>query len=124
MFSYRAENLFTPLGHHRIYSPCYGLPSPGPKVKNPKKCHGPAAGFKEVSGVQCSGEMTAEAEKLGDFIGTIARNPGIRTLFLKDLSDDQIHDFKKNVRAVMIEKYGVQDVYKFKADANIVLGIK
>ncbi|KAI8577904.1 hypothetical protein K450DRAFT_249834 [Umbelopsis ramanniana AG] len=82
------------------------------------------AGFQKVSGVVCSGEMTTEAENLDEFIASLTRNPGIRSFFLKDLSNDQINTFKKDVRAVIIEKYGEQDVYKFKADANIVLGVK
>ena len=81
-------------------------------------------GFKEVSGVVSSGDMIAEADKLDDFIGTIARNPGIRSMLLKDMDEAQIEEFKKNLRAVIVEKYGERDEYNFKADANIALGVK
>jgi ubiquinone/menaquinone biosynthesis C-methylase UbiE len=83
-----------------------------------------AAGFKEVRGVVCSGDMITKADKLDEFIGTIARNPGIRTVLLKDMDTAQTEEFKKNLRAVIVEKYGERDEYNFKADTNIALGVK
>ncbi|KAG2177437.1 hypothetical protein INT44_007948 [Umbelopsis vinacea] len=83
-----------------------------------------AAGFENVSGVLCSGDMPTDAENLDEFIASMTRNPGIRTALLKDMNDDQITQFKKELRASIIEKYGEQDVYKFRADANIAMGTK
>ncbi|CAO3693327.1 unnamed protein product [Umbelopsis ramanniana] len=83
-----------------------------------------AAGFKEVSGVVSSGDMIAEADQLDDFIGAMARNPGIRSMLLKDMDEAQIEEFKKTLRAVIVEKYGERDEFHFKADANIALGVK
>ncbi|CAO3673586.1 unnamed protein product [Umbelopsis ramanniana] len=83
-----------------------------------------AVGFKEVSGVVCSGNMSAKADKLDDFIRAMARNPSIRTMLLKDMDAAQIEEFEKHLRAVIVEKYGERDEYHLKADANIALGIK
>lgn len=83
-----------------------------------------AAGFKEVSGVVRSGDMIVKADELDDFIAAISRNPGIRTMLLKDMDNAQLEEFRRNLQAIIVEKYGAQDEYRFKADANTALGIK
>ncbi|GAB5590709.1 hypothetical protein Unana1_05609 [Umbelopsis nana] len=81
-----------------------------------------AAGFREIKAIQHFDKFAPS--NLDGFIGSIARNPVMRSAFLKGFSDDEIAKFQDCLKVVIIEKYGKRDMYEFGAVANVTLGVK
>ena len=80
-----------------------------------------AAGFETVEGKQESGAF--RTEDLRVYTHLLVGNPGMKPT-LAGWNEKEIEQLKKVMEEVIIEKYGILDVYEFDVVVNMVKGTK